>query len=108
MFITRVAREAAAAATAAESELVDQVDHCQKDDLSSSAVKMRDFTPMGYRSFLKRLPPPKRQKNNAYLDENFDVTIGATKESHSERYVFCVSFETTPLRCQSIFNFFFD
>ena len=47
---------------------------------------MRDFTPLGYRSFLKRLPPPKRQPNNSFLDDNFDVTIGSNgNEAQQER-----------------------
>ena len=49
---------------------------------------MRDFTPLGYRSFLKRLPPPKRQPNNSFLDDNFDVTIGSNgHEDQQERYI---------------------
>ena len=85
MFITRVARSAAAAASAAEygennGELPVDCSY------SNEETKMRDFTPLGYRSFLKRLPPPKRQPNNSFLDDNFDVTIGSNgNETQQER-----------------------
>ena len=75
MFITRVARSA-------QDDLVDRIYEPSEND--SQEPRMRDFVPSGYRSFLKRLPTPKRQPHNKFLDNEFDFTIGTSKQDQSQ------------------------